>query len=53
MSRDYSPYDDDVRIITKFEEYESALEIDFGEEQDDFMEWFLIFRAGFLAGGMS
>ena len=49
--RDYGEYKHEITVIKGFEEYEEELNTDFGEHSGDFMPWFLIFRAGFEAGG--
>lgn len=51
--RDFKEFNDETTIINKFEEYEDELGTNFGLDWEDFGEWFLIFRAGFLAGGNS
>ena len=53
MKRDYGTYSHETTVINGFEKYEEESDIDFGEHKDDFMPWFLCFRAGFIVGGCS
>ena len=51
MKRDYGEYSDETMIIKKFEEYEEKDDYGgYGYHYEDFIPWYLIFRAGFMAG---
>jgi len=51
--RNYGEYSSETTVIEKFEEYEESLNISYGDEQEDFLPQFELFRAGFIAGGVS
>ncbi len=51
--RDYGLYIEETTVIETFENFEEGNMMDYGTEQEDFMPWFICFRAGFLAGGNS
>lgn len=51
--RDYKEYSGEIIVISKFEDYEVEVNVDYGELWEDFGDHYLLFRAGFLAGGNS
>jgi len=53
LLRDFKEYSREIIVISTFEDYEIELGIDFGDVWEDFGDQFLLFRAGFIAGGSS
>ncbi len=51
--RDYGNYSGETTIIDAFEAYEESVGVDLGEVWEDFGDWFLLYRDGFMAGGNS
>ena len=51
--RDYKAYKDETTIIEGFEELERDNGTDYGSYYEDFIDWYKLYRAGFIAGGNS